>query len=352
MMDIVKPTLIINKAKILENISKISNISKTNSIVLRPHFKTHQSLEVGKYFKNYGVRSITVSSVTMAKYFSSDWDDMTIAFPFNLLEINQINDLSNKVNINLLIDSLETLFILEKKLNKRVNFFIKINVGYNRAGIDYSSEVLDKIIESSKKFKKLNLLGFLSHFGNTYNSNSLNQVIKVYNDSIKKLGILNIKYPNYDISIGDTPSCSVIEKYPSFISEIRPGNFVFYDLFQFKLGSCSLENIAIRMLSPVVSIYNERKLILLYCGAIHLSKDFIIEDGEKIYGYVFLNNYWNTENRIGKIISLSQEHALVNIENNANLKIGDIVSIIPVHSCLTVDSMREYYCDKKIEIMN
>ena len=106
------------------------------------------------------------------------------------------------------------------------------------------------------------------------------------------------------------------------------------------------------MLSPVVSIYNERKLILLYCGAIHLSKDFIIEDGEKIYGYVFLNNYWNTENRIGKIISLSQEHALVNIENNANLKIGDIVSIIPVHSCLTVDSMREYYCDKKIEIMN
>ncbi len=352
MIDIIKPTLVINKTKILENISKISNFSKTNSITFRPHFKTHQSLEVGNYFKKYGVRSITVSSVSMAEYFSSDWDDITIAFPINILEINQINNLSKKININLLIDSLDTLLILEKELRERVNFYIKINVGYNRAGIDYSSDKLDKIIESSKNFKKLNLVGFLSHFGNTYNTRSLNQIKKVFKDSINKLEILNSKYPNYDISIGDTPSCSVIEKYPPFISEIRPGNFIFYDLFQFKLGSCKLENIAIRMLSPVVSIYNDRKLFLVYCGAIHLSKDYIIEDGVKIYGYVFLNNYWDTENKIGKIISLSQEHGLVTIENNTNLKIGDIVSIIPVHSCLTVDSMGEYYCDKKIQIMN
>ena len=48
----------------------------------RPHFKTHRSREVGRWFRDFGVAAITVSSVDMAQYFSNDgWDDITIAFP-------------------------------------------------------------------------------------------------------------------------------------------------------------------------------------------------------------------------------------------------------------------------------
>ena len=40
------------------------------------------------------------------------------------------------------------------------------------------------------------------------------------------------------------------------------------------------------------------------------------------------------------------------LEKNINLKTGDRLSVIPVHSCLTVDKMSEFYVDdNKFKIM-
>tara|TARA_B100000902_G_C27114007_1_gene815110 strand:- start:456 stop:968 length:513 start_codon:yes stop_codon:yes gene_type:complete len=170
---------------------------------------------------------------------------------------------------------------------------------------------------------------------------------------MKKIEYLNNLFPNIDISIGDTPSCSIIEDYPDFISEIRPGNFIYYDIAQFKIGSCQINDIAVRVICPVISIYEDRKSLLIYCGSVHLSKDYIIEDGRKCYGYVYQGDYWSSKNKIGNIISLSQEHGIVEYDKNKEFKVGQKVSVIPIHSCLTVDKMRKLYCDDlKIEIMN
>ena len=83
MLDFNKPILILNKNLCINNIKKILEVCINNNIEFRPHFKTHQSLEVGSWFKKLGIKSITVSSVSMAEYFSHQWDDITIAFPFN-----------------------------------------------------------------------------------------------------------------------------------------------------------------------------------------------------------------------------------------------------------------------------
>ena len=64
------------------------------------------------------------------------------------------------------------------------------------------------------------------------------------------------------------------------------------------------------------------------------------------------NNFWNTSKKIGYIQSLSQEHGIIKIEKQDNYKVGDLLSIIPIHSCLTADKMGEYFCDnKKISMM-
>ena len=354
MIDVIKPTLLLNKQKCLDNLERINTIAKKNNIKFRPHFKTHQSLEVGRWFKKFGIKSITVSSVSMAKYFSEEWDDILIAFPLNVLELDNIKVLQNKVCLSILIDSYESIDILDKKLSNKINVYLKIDVGYKRAGIRYDKiESIKKIINLLDSSDKINFKGFLSHFGNTYNSNSKDEIREVFYDSINKLEKLNNIFPNLDISIGDTPSCSIIEEYPDFISEIRPGNLIYYDLAQYKIGSCRLDDIALRVVCPIVSIYEDRSCMLIYCGSVHLSKDYILENEKKCYGYVYQGDHWSLDNKIGKIVSLSQEHGIVNLEKNEDLKIGQKVSIIPIHSCLTVDKMRELYCDNsKIETMN
>ena len=68
----------------------------------------------------------------MAKYFSKYWDDITIAFPVNILELDDVIMLQEKIKINLLVDSYEVLEILEKKLRSKINIYLKININIQR----------------------------------------------------------------------------------------------------------------------------------------------------------------------------------------------------------------------------
>ena len=73
----------------------------------------------------------------MAVYFANhNWRDITIAFPINILEIQEINSLAMKLDsLNLLVENTESIECLENKLTKKVKIWIKIDIGYKRTGI-------------------------------------------------------------------------------------------------------------------------------------------------------------------------------------------------------------------------
>jgi len=72
-MEIKVPTLIIDKQKVNRNITRMLGKAESANVIFRPHFKTHQSTEIGELFKQKGVKRITVSSVSMALYFCKSW---------------------------------------------------------------------------------------------------------------------------------------------------------------------------------------------------------------------------------------------------------------------------------------
>jgi len=65
-MEIIQPTLVLNKTRCLQNIELMAEKAKRHKLSFRPHFKTHQSAEIGSWFRMFGVDKITVSSVNMA----------------------------------------------------------------------------------------------------------------------------------------------------------------------------------------------------------------------------------------------------------------------------------------------
>jgi len=356
-----KPTIILSKERVLRNIRRMAEKAKESGVFFRPHFKTHQSAEIGEWFRGFGVTGITVSSVSMAEYFSKKgWKDITIAFPVNIREMDSINNLSSKISLNLLVLSKDVLRILENFLQNKVNLWIKIDVGYKRTGIPWDDfdSILD-IASEIEKSKKLNLEGILTHAGHSYHCKSREEILHVYNDSVQKMKrvkeIIEGKLAKkIKISIGDTPTCSLVERFEG-IDEIRPGNFVFYDVMQLELGSCREEDIAIAVACPVVAKHPGRKEIVLYCGAVHLSKDFILnKDGSKIFGYLAFpeGEVWGPIIKNSFISSLSQEHGILktNEDNFERIKVGEVVLILPVHSCLTVDALKRYLTSDGEEI--
>ena len=84
---ITRPTLLLDVVRARRNIARMADKARRNGVRFRPHFKTHQSAAIGAWFRAEGVACITVSSVTMARYFADQgWQDITIVFPVNVRE--------------------------------------------------------------------------------------------------------------------------------------------------------------------------------------------------------------------------------------------------------------------------
>ena len=351
-MDIVRPTLVLDKDTCLRNIERMAEKAKSKNLIFRPHFKTHQSSIIGNWFRDFGVTSITVSSVSMANYFGNNgWDDITIAFPINVLEIDLINQLAAKINLNILIENKESLEILDKFIKYRTGVFIEIDTGHNRTGISSSkTNQIDAILGILKGNKKLDFKGFLSHTGHTYQASSRHDIFNRHFDALLKMrslkNLFKNDWPNLILSLGDTPSATICDNFDE-IDEIRPGNFIFYDLMQYKLGVCKLEDIALRLICPVVARHASRNEIIVYGGATHISKESITNiDGKELYGQIVVDS----EN--GKVLldernylhKLAQEHGIIKVsyKDFNKFNVGDLVEIIPVHSCLTANLIGSY----------
>jgi D-serine deaminase-like pyridoxal phosphate-dependent protein len=233
-----------------------------------------------------------------------------------------------------------------------VGVWIKIDAGYHRTGILWNHfDGIATLAHSIAQSNRMTFKGLLTHSGHAYRAQSPAEVTAIYLESMQRLRAIKkrlgaIGFQDTQISIGDTPSCSIVENF-SDVDEIRPGNFVFYDITQLNIGSCQKENIAVAVACPVVAKHPERNEIVIYGGAVHLSKDFIVDkNGNKVFGYVahFEENGWSPKIENTYVSSISQEHGIIKTESDyfEKIHIGDVLLILPVHSCLTANLMRRY----------
>jgi len=352
MTNIIRPTLIIDKEVCLRNIEKMAKRAAGYNLKFRPHFKTHQSAEIGEWFRLFGVDAITVSSVRMAEYFASNgWNDITLAFSVNILEIENINRLAASIKLNVLVENKEGAAALASKITHNLGIYIKIDTGAHRTGISSSKTGrINTIIKELSINKKISFKGFLTHTGHTYKAKSTNEIFSRHFEAVFKLKSLKQKYqkefPNIEISIGDTPSASICTTFDG-VNEIRPGNFVFYDLMQYNLGVCQLDEIAVKMVCPIIAKHKSRNEIIIYGGAVHLSKESITNvNGKQMYGRIVItkDNKKMLLPPLNYVSKLSQEHGILKVAHNQlkNFNVGDLVEIIPVHSCLTANLMGNY----------
>ena len=349
---ITSPTLLLNKDRCLNNIRRMVAKAMASKVRFRPHFNTHQSYVIGEWFRPLSVTAITVSSVSMAKYFADHgWKNITIAFPVNLREIDTINNLAERIHLELLVESHESIDFLADNLTAPVGLWLKADVGAKRTGIPVNDQhSFLALAKAAVRSQKLNLLGVLTHAGQTYHAGSVENVKRIYQEATGRLNTLKTTlqkagFKDKQISWGDTPSCSLVEDL-SQVDEIRPGNFVLYDYTQYRIGSCQEDDIAAAVACPIVALHPEREEAVIYGGAIHLSKERIEENGITSYGAVTVPTQtgWGNQLPGAYVKSLSQEHGIVHIpkENLRQIHIGDLLVVLPVHSCLVVDLFNKY----------
>jgi len=352
--DITRPTALLNEETARRNIARMAEKARRSGVRFRPHFKTHQSAAIGEWFRAEGVRAITVSSVSMARYFAAHgWRDILIAFPVNWREIDAINALAETISLHLLVESVETARFLSERLTAPVMVWLKVDTGYGRTGLRWDNlERLEAVAGAVESGRQMTLLGVLTHAGHSYQARSVAGLRSIFAATVGRIRVSRgaleqAGFGGLQTSVGDTPCCSVAEGLAG-VDEVRPGNFVFYDMMQVQIGACQAEDVAVAVACPVVAVHPDDHKIVIYGGAVHLSKERLtLDDGTISYGAVALPDEqegWGAPLPGCYVAGLSQEHGIIRASNKllAEARIGDLLMVLPVHSCLTVDMLKEY----------
>jgi D-serine deaminase-like pyridoxal phosphate-dependent protein len=351
-LGITRPTVVVDETRARANIRAMAAKARRCGVAFRPHFKTHQSVRIGRWFADEGVDRITVSSVPMAERFAeAGWRDVTVALLLNPLELPRIANLAAYLDrhggrLGLTVDSVTAA---RATAGLDVDVWVKVDTGYGRTGVPWDAP--DRLAEVVATIAQAT--GLLTHTGHSYLVRDGGGLAALFVETVARLTAARAAAgdPGLKLSVGDTPCCSVVDDFTG-VDEIRPGNFVFYDLMQLEIGSCRAEQLAAAAVCPVVGLYPERRQIVVHGGAVHLSQEsLVLADGRRIYGRLGTLDCDRDDQPAGlgrilaeaPVISLSQEHGVVAATDEiiGQLEIGDLVVVWPVHSCLTCDLIRE-----------
>lgn len=361
--DFSAPTVLVDRERVLHNVQAMLRRADAAGVSLRPHFKTHQSVEIGDWIRALGVERITVSSAAMAEGFvAAGWNDLTLALPVYPAMFGRVAALLDRATVGLLVDHPEAALALaaspelaaaSQAAGRSVPIWIKLDAGYGRAGVRWEDESRLKAVIQALDAPWLRRMGLLVHSGHSYDARGPAEITALHAVCLERLLPLAERYADSfeggrcQLSIGDTPSCSVLHDFGP-VDEIRPGNFVFYDLSQVQIGACTREQIAASVLCPVIGKDEARQRLILHGGAVHLSKDRMQRaDGSICFGEIAcrpFDGHWQLPDPARPLASLSQEHGIVSLPAEAlhDYRIGDFVQVFPVHSCLACDLHGSY----------
>jgi len=356
------PCLLLNKSRLQNNIDKmISRYAKTN-ITLRPHLKTSKSIGVTNLFRDAGINKFTVSTLKEAEYFANNGiKDLFYAVSIVANKIGRVVKLNNQgANISICVDSVETVEALnQSNIDKPVDLYIEINVDNHRTGVNPEDKrqlisIASKVDESNK----LNFKGVFAHAGESYSCTNLKE-IKNAADNERKLtcrAAQHIRDAGLNcpvISVGSTPTVSVGGDFYE-VNEVRAGVFTFQDLFQSNLGSCKQQEIALSVLTSVISHSPVNNRLVIDAGGMALSKDRSTASQKDDCKYGLVTDV--DGNIIDNLIvdAVNQEHGYVTTidgspVNFTDFSLGRLLRVLPNHACMTAAAHSGYHVVEKDE---
>ncbi|XP_020613028.1 uncharacterized protein LOC110051334 isoform X2 [Orbicella faveolata] len=244
-------------------------------------------------------RCISVSTLAEAEFYASGgYDDITYAYPLSPDKVPQASQLLVRLEkFHVLVDNYVILDALTASppKGKKWSIFLKVNCGYNRAGVWYDDLQSVNLAKEIASRSCLTFKGLYIHEGDSYKCRGEDEIKQSASETFKRLNIFSSRLKEAGVkfsvvAIGATPSCSKPPDDIQEINEFHPGNYVFYDYEQFLIGSCKMKDIAVRVLTRVIGQYPERGQILIDCGWTGLSHDSL---GKLTTGFCYFEGHPN-----------------------------------------------------------
>ncbi len=348
------PVALVDADVVERNAARMGERASGLGVRLRPHVKTHKTLEAARLQVRGHFGGITVSTMAEAAFFAQGgFRDITYAVPIAPAKLPEAAALAQRIDrLSVLLDDDAVADAAEecgRRHGVRLAVLLKVDSGAGRAGVDPEDDAGVALAGRLAGSPHLDFRGILTHAGQSYRCRTRAEigavaarernVMTAYAARLRAAGI-----PVEEVSVGSTPTLSVAQDLEG-VTEARPGNYVFFDATQVAIGSCALEDVAFSVLVRVIGRYPRRGELVVDGGALALSKDPgpAHVDPECGYGIALLTD--GAPLAGVRVVSLSQEHGVLRAGRGlaaGELPIGSALRIVPNHSCLAAALFDRY----------
>lgn len=347
-LDLDTPAVVINRPALDKNIEAMARFATDHKLKLRPHVKAHKSPDIARRQLAAGAAGITVAKVGEAEVMAgAGVRDIFVANEIvTPTKIDRLLAMSPDVRLAVALDSPDNLPLLSRAAAAaatRLGVLIEIDTGLHRCGVPDARAALE-LAALVADHPSLEFRGIFTHAGQVYGATSADQVTEIGRlegttmvamaERLRSAGL-----PVAEVSVGSTPTARISGAVPG-VTEIRPGNYVFYDAIQVGLGVVAEERCALRVLATVVSRPASDRVVL-DAG----SKTLALDRGA--HGTSVVQGFGRLVGWPGMLLErLSEEHGVAVLAPDAAdgrlPRIGETIEIIPNHACTVANLARVF----------
>lgn len=348
------PALLLDPARLERNARRLSERLNGYGVPLRLHAKTAKCMPALRLAAGGTLRRATVSTLHEAEaLFRHGVRDLLYAVGIAPQKLDQVQEMRARgADLKLILDSPTTARAVAAagRQARAVPALIEVDSDGCRAGVAPDGAALldtaSALVEGGGM-----LLGVLTHAGGSYAGRSPEQhrAMAQRERDAAVLAAERLRAAGHAISIvsiGSTPTASFGQDFRG-VTEVRAGVHLFMDLVMVGLGVCSLDDLALSVLTTVIGHQPDRGLLVVDAGWTALSADRGTATHAIDQGYGMACSEDGTPLPELVVLATNQEHGLIGRRDQtawdpSAFPVGTRLRILPNHACATATMHAEY----------
>lgn len=343
--DVDTPALIVDLDVLERNVREMADVARRHGVALRPHAKTHKSVEVAALQLGAGAVGLTLAKLGEVEALldaglAGSLMDVLVAYPIvGAAKLDRLLALADRLHVTVSLDGLAAAAEIGRAAHARgttIDLLVEVDTGGRRCGVLPGAPALE-LAQAIDRLPGVRFRGIMTHEGHAYGATSpaeLRTISAAAGAAMVETAVAmraaGLECPV--VSVGSTPSARAIVGVPG-LTEIRPGTYVFQDYNQVRLGVAAVEDCAATVLATVVARpAPDRAVVDAGTKAVGADRNMIRVDREG-FGLVKGQPGWF-------FARASEEHGVLLRDPDLladDLMVGRRVEIIPNHVCPAVN---------------
>jgi len=328
------------------NIASMAAFARRAGLGLRPHVKTHKSLEMARRQLAAGAAGLCVATVSEAEVLAGTGADLTLAYPVvGARKLGRLASVCRAAQVTLVADSaavIDGYRDVARQAGRPLAVLVEVDTGMRRAGA--APHAVPELAALVAKSDGLEFAGILTHAGHAHDAAGQLGIEQAARAEAKIMGDVraDLEQAGHEVRVVSAGS-SLTARYLTAadgITEIRPGTYIYNDLRTLGCWSCTADQIAVTMAATVVSTGDGGERVTIDAGSKTLTTTT-----DPVYGFGHLAGRPDAT-----VTRLSEEHGVLAVAGPPPA-VGDVVRILPVHVCVWSDLQPEVYGTRHGEIV-